>query len=499
MQNHKSFFLTMLGINLFFLQPGFAQTTQPADFKSPPQGRFFDQYYSLYLAQTKCGWVRMQFERRGQYIHSQNHMHMEVGRDNLGIVIILKSQNVETLDGKPVSFESKITMADSTTTYRGTVKNNFVTMEIIKPDASVKYKYEIPPDTVMDWGSHLQILKNIHKRGTKFTTQTLDPTLGQGNILETVTEIFGVEKTTIAHKEISGIKVISRAEKLGPLPIISYFDENGTMLSTEMQLGFAKVQIVADDEKHATTNIASKELFNETLVKLTAPMPKLSSKSMKFKIMYTGEGGMPKFPQTSIQHILSSDSKTQTLRISPFQPRLLSREADAPSAETLAGSSLINLDDSVLIEMAQTAAGGAKSSEAIARNLCRFVYLYIEEKNLATAFASAGEVARSKSGDCSEHAVLMTALARIHKIPSRTVMGLVYTPQVGEHGAFGYHMWTQVWLKDRWIDMDPTFDEVQVNPSHIAINFSDLSDGSMIQQVGKIIQLIGQLKITVEK
>jgi hypothetical protein len=492
----------MLGINLFFIPFGQAQktqTTQPIDLSSPPEGVFEDQYYSLYLMEAKCGWARMQFERQGQTIHTMNRMHMEIGRDTTVIQIDLDSQCIETLKGKPVSFESRVTMANSLTVYKGDVENNVVTMEIVKPNASVKYRFKISPDVVMDWGNHVQTMKHLKKPDTKFMIRSLDPSLGQNSILETQTFIGKQETIKVHDKEISGIKIISVAEKLGPMPITSYVDPIGRMLYTEMQMGFAKVQIVAEDKKQATTNISPKEFFTQSLIKMQAPMPTISDKPMSFRITYTGKETMPIFPETSIQTVVGKKEKVQILRIDPAHLQTGSDEIQQPPAAAMASSSFVNLKDPILIDLAKQAAGSAKSPEATAKNLCRFVHEYIKDKNLATPFASASEIARSKTGDCSEHAVLMTALARINKIPARAVMGLVYTPTIGEYGAFGYHMWTQVWLNGQWVDMDPTFDEVRINPAHIAINFCDLADDSLQTQAAKLIQFIGQLKIEVEK
>lgn len=346
----------------------------------------------------------------------------------------------------------------------------------------------------MDWGSYRQVMSNIHKTKSLFTVKSLDPTLGQGNILETKTQIVGPETVQVAGRKISGIKTISTAEKLGPMPIISIVDASGKMMYTEMQMGFAKVQLVAEEKAQATRAVAPKELFTDTMVKLREPMPALSAGLINLKITYTGEGAMPKFPKTSIQRVVRSQGKTQFLRIDPAGLKKTRSGRKAPG-ETLGSSSFVNLKDEVLIQLADKAAGSAETPEAIAENLCHFVHRHITEKNLATPFASAGEAARSQSGDCSEHAVLMTALARIKQIPARAVMGLVYTSAMGEYGAFGYHMWTQVWLEGRWVDMDPTFDEVRVNPSHIAIEFCDLADNSLHQQVARLIQFIGQLEI----
>jgi hypothetical protein len=61
----------------------------------------------------------------------------------------------------------------------------------------------------------------------------------------------------------------------------------------------------------------------------------------------------------------------------------------------------------------------------------------------------ASVVARRRRGDCSEHAVLTTALARLHGIPARVVLGVVLMSDGKGIGAFG-HAWTEMLEDGRW-------------------------------------------------
>ena len=72
-----------------------------------------------------------------------------------------------------------------------------------------------------------------------------------------------------------------------------------------------------------------------------------------------------------------------------------------------------------------------------------YVHSTMTKKNFSQAFSTAAEVAESREGDCTEHAVLLAALARACGIPSRVAIGLVY---VESAGGFGYHMWTEMYL-----------------------------------------------------
>ena len=70
---------------------------------------------------------------------------------------------------------------------------------------------------------------------------------------------------------------------------------------------------------------------------------------------------------------------------------------------------------------------------------------------------SAADVARSLEGDCTEHSVLLAALCRARKIPARVAIGLVYYQPRGEASpGYAYHMWTEVWVNQRWTPIDAT-------------------------------------------
>jgi hypothetical protein len=469
------------------------------DVTAPPQGRFYDQYYSLYIGTTKCGWASYSLERQKDRILAANKTHMEIGRDNLVIAVDVTTKTQETLDAKPLKFESEVSMAGSKTIYRGEFTGNKVRMEIEQAGQITEHKFALPADTTMAWGDYLLTRKYLEKTGSSYTTNSFDPTLGPGKVAVMKVQVAGPAEARIAGRKISGIKLITQAELLGPMPIISYCDKDGNMLATEMQVGFLKVQMVAEEKQQAVAGIKPEEIFTNTFVKLSEPLTFGKDQPLRLKLSATGESAMPALPETAKQKIVSRDDKTVVLEILPPGKRWLGAKEDKLEKVTLSSSSYVKLDDPLLVELAKKAAGSANDPRKIARNLCQFVHEYIETKNLATPFASASEVAKTKSGDCSEHAVLLAGLARIKGIASRAVAGLVYTRQGGPNGSFGYHMWTQLWLDDHWVDVDATFNQPEADQTHIALSHWDLADDTFIDQAVKLVPFIGQLEIGPEK
>ena len=73
-------------------------------------------------------------------------------------------------------------------------------------------------------------------------------------------------------------------------------------------------------------------------------------------------------------------------------------------------------------------------------------------------FDPASLAARTASGDCSEHAVLLAALARGLKMPARVILGVAIVEHRGELYGFG-HAWTQIHANGSWQSLDATLIE----------------------------------------
>lgn len=65
----------------------------------------------------------------------------------------------------------------------------------------------------------------------------------------------------------------------------------------------------------------------------------------------------------------------------------------------------------------------------------------------------ASVVARRREGDCSEHAVLTTALARMRGMPARVAVGVALLDEGRQYGAFG-HAWAEIREHGQWIVAD---------------------------------------------
>lgn len=134
-----------------------------------------------------------------------------------------------------------------------------------------------------------------------------------------------------------------------------------------------------------------------------------------------------------------------TKLIPASHPRLVSLANEWASAEE---------DSSDEAEDAAETSDTNHSRETVALRLTRRAQREIALTSLDRNVTGVLQTARQKSGDCVEHAMLLTSLLRAQHIPARTASGLIIDPQNPTQMQF--HAWTEAWLGDHWIFLDST-------------------------------------------
>jgi transglutaminase-like putative cysteine protease len=128
---------------------------------------------------------------------------------------------------------------------------------------------------------------------------------------------------------------------------------------------------------------------------------------------------------------------------------------DAPWSEAyLSPSFVVDFDQPPVEALRREAAAlyGARPSVA---DLERFTRDALDESWDGQGFAVASSAATTRSGDCSEHAVLLAGLARAFDRPARVVLGVLVVTHEDRLGAFG-HAWAEIHDGSRWRRADAT-------------------------------------------
>jgi tetratricopeptide (TPR) repeat protein len=139
--------------------------------------------------------------------------------------------------------------------------------------------------------------------------------------------------------------------------------------------------------------------------------------------------------------------------------------------------------------------GQEKDAYKIVKKLEKWVFDTITTKDFSVNFANSKEILKTKEGDCTEHSILLASMLRAAGIPSKVVIGLIYTDKPQD--AFGYHMWVKAYT-GKWVNLDPSFPDKNFSPTHIALYetaLNNVSDRTDI--VLNIIKSFSKIKINI--
>ncbi len=218
------------------------------------------------------------------------------------------------------------------------------------------------------------------------------------------------------------------------------------------------------------------DLFDVQSIRLDKEIPNVhEQKGVVYRIRTENEPEPETlFPQDARQAVKNLDPQTKVFElhvVAVREPR--PGAAGKPAGEEYLGSSFfVDWQDANVKKHAAAAVANlppnatdwqkAKAIESWVKNNMKAV-------EFSQAMATAGQVAKTLSGDCTEYAMLCAAMCRANAIPSRTALGLVYAPGQSGKPFLAYHMWFEAFVNGDWVALDATLGKGSVGPGHIKI------------------------------
>jgi hypothetical protein len=281
------------------------------------------------------------------------------------------------------------------------------------------------------------------------------------------------------------------------IPTIFWVDQQGII--QESQEAFLDRTTVRTSEQVATArnDLVRLDLGIDTGVPLSESFENAhDSTYAAYRVTLEGLNPGSVFATGLSQRVMTDEDGSVLLMINKVLPGL-PQEFDArlvskPTRDDMAPNRLIQSDDARVVAIANAVAGTVEDPWRAAVALEQYLYRRINKLDFSQVFSSAAEVAATGKGDCSEHAVLLAATCRARGIPARVAVGLLYSPQ---DRRFLYHMWNEVWIRDRWIPLDATMGRGGIGAAHLKLHDSSLAGESAYSMVAPVIYLIGKLKI----
>ncbi len=474
---------------------------------NPPQGVFMEEWMELHLNGEKAGYTCSRFTRSGETVVGESLSHLKIGRGSSPVESDVTTRTVETLDGRPVSVNTTVLISQQpTVTEVKFFPEEAVIVTVSAGQVNVQTA-KLPPETKLLWGAYREALLRGVVEGTTYSVTQYSPDLRLDRPLHTEVKAGKVEAVRTAAGVQQGHRVETVMESVGgPLKIVAWVDNEGRTLRMEAtSLGMTLTYLRVEKEQ-ALADFKPKNVLEASLIGLEGVYPD-GADEVRYVLSGAVAAGkeMPLPPQTDYQRVRRLSDGSVLVTVSRERLDALPRDpVDVPVPDGLKPylepSQIVPTDDPKLQELAQLAAGKPRPTDrvALADELRRFVSEYVTQKNMDVGFASASEVARSRSGDCSEHAVLLTALARINGIPSRVAIGLVYLPEYqSRKNVLGYHMWTQCHVGDRWVDLDAALHESECSPRRILLCVSAPGYESLVDMGLGVLNSVGSLKVRI--
>lgn len=186
-------------------------------------------------------------------------------------------------------------------------------------------------------------------------------------------------------------------------------------------------------------------------------------------VFESADGTAPALPPTGEQQVVYRGGRSVVTICArcgteaPPDPAALARYR-APNA-------WVQSDHAQLRSLARSSAAHG-SVRARMYRLVRFVQHHMTGNRRSLGYASALQAAETRSGDCTEFAVLLAALARAQGIPTRVVGGLLYSSRfTDQRDVFSPHAWVQAWDGTRWTSFDAGVGEF--DSTHIVLAIGD--------------------------
>ncbi len=472
-----------------------------------------DAWFVVTIRGQQCGYVHEMMRRVGDEVHSESDTQISIRRGEATVKMRMERAYRESLDGRPLAFRAVQTLGAMPQTIEGEIQGDKIILTTTQqPGAGFRSEYPFDSECRFSWGQMLASKRHGLAAGVEYDVKTYDPSIKTDGPIEMHIRVHGTERVDVLgkpqtlHRLTSSMKLPS-----GGMTIDSdaWVDDEYTPIITNVDAGIMKMTMYRTTKEEALKRGAPPEMFLETMITSNRDLPR-DVKRVKYKLSVKpgARGRLPDMPDTDMQTFERIDDRSAyvTVRRTDWDAmRTTPAKADAPP-ETVAGylkaSSVCDSDNRQIRRLAIRACKSDDAPTTKADKLRKSITKYITNKGLDVGFATATEVVETRAGDCTEHGVLLAAVARAAGLPARGVGGLVGVPGSFRRAAngpmeYGFHMWTQVYIHGKWVDIDAAMRQSECDPTHIAISLIPLGEDNLMGEVWSIVPLLGQLDIEI--
>src|SRR5262245_9556249 len=463
-----------------------------------------ESWQAVYIGKTRIGYGRSSVGHKAvegrDRVVTETEMTMAISRFGQSVKTKTVIETEETPAGDLIEFRFELLNPPAAPT-RSSGRVKEATLVLTTETNGKTTTKELPwDDSIKSPTYHeRQLREDPIKAGQKRSLKTFDPQFAKVN---TITLQAGEVKNValLGGKTQKLLEVTVRQSVAPQIVAQDYLDPKGDALKTTVSLlGMATYKVSkAEALKELTGDEV--DLAVATLVKTGEIKQARQATRVVYRITTAGEDPEASIPAGPTQKIARVSPNAIDLTVEAIQPSDDDPAGALPGKEFTTANTYIQSDDELVRKHAAEAAADESDSWKAAQLMEQWVQRNLKKKNFSTLLASAAEVAKDLSGDCTEHAVLLAAMCRAKGIPARVAVGLVYVPD--PQPSFGGHMWTEVFVRGKWIPLDATLGKGGIAADHIKFadsSFSDEGDSAPLTAFLPMVSVLSKLKIEVRE
>jgi len=445
----------------------------------------YDDCYTIKTFGAKTGYLcvtqREKSDKNKKYISTERHYYQKIKRLNNFIEIKQDTNFLEDKSGNPVSFYTELNSSGEKTLIAG----KFISPAEIAVDFDINGVKSTKTVKLKDNVLFPYAIDNLYKYpdNKSINYSTIEPGLDI-RVIKIKSQNIGEENLKADGLNHNYYKYKVSTNILPGIALYEWRDKKGKDVKESVPI-LKMEQILAD--KNDTLNISGEikednayDLFTDSLIlsDKTISDPELI-KQVVYKIKNLDDiEPADSFIADERQKI--SKLNNNTYYLTSITEKIPEQSYAYPfdtnnMEEYLQSGPFIITDSNKISSTANALTEGETDAYKIAKKMEAWVFSNITNKDFSMDFANAITVLESKTGDCTEHSVLLAALLRSAKIPSKIVVGLVYTDN--PKPSFGYHMWVKAYVgKNKWVNLDAALPYKIFVPTHLAMAESPLNN-----------------------
>ena len=419
-------------------------------------------YFAIFMDGQKVGHsinTRLATEKQ---VTNTEEMVLTIARAGISLTVTAKETMVETLDGKPVSFESVQDLGLMKMVVSGKM-NEQGKLEIVSTGPFGQNEtVDWPAGALMSEGMDILAKKLGLKEGTKYKAKMFVPSMPPNYFVDVDISIGETKEIDLLGRitPLTEVKV-SMVMPTGAVDSISYVNKDYDSLKMVSPVMGINMEVVACDKVFALSENDTADFLDRFLLPVPAPINNVNAAQEITYHLQPINTDTLNIPVTDNQTVRKDDKGNTLVTVKPLKAasgqKIPYVGKDPKILQALKPNMYVQSNDPAIVKLAKTAINDTTDAAEAAKKIEKFVYDYIDEKNLAVGYATASEVTSSKKGDCSEHAVLTAALCQAAGIPAQVVTGLLYVDNfAGKNNIFGPHAWVQAYIGGKWIGLDAT-------------------------------------------